>query len=252
MRQIILALLNYESANRKFPPAQIIDEATGKPMHSWRVLILPYAEGQAIYDQYDFDEPWDGPNNAKLGSQTPYFYECPHHYVEEGDGLTTYKLVSDSGAAFDGAKARRHADIDDGLSTTIALVEDIKNPVHWMNPDDVDINTALKILTQDQTHHVQEETFRRLIFGAHFGTLDGAIVSFDPTLITESALRSSMLISDGKGAQLSKITSTGARVETKWGAYLGLLFYIVLAIVPAFFVKKQNTLKTVPSLGVEQ
>lgn len=50
IRQIALAMLNYENANGHFPPAYIADE-NGKPMHSWRVLILPYLEQEALYKQ---------------------------------------------------------------------------------------------------------------------------------------------------------------------------------------------------------
>ena len=247
MRQIMIALHNYDSVHQHLPPAQIIDEATGKPIHSWRVLILPYIEGQAIFDQYDFDEPWNGLNNSKLAHPMPSVFACPYHYG--GNGMTTYKLVSDTGAAFDGDKTTRLADIDDGLSTTIALVEDIKNPVNWMKPDDVDIETAIKILTQEQTHHVQEETFRRLIFGTHCYTLDGAVGSLDPNSIAKRELRSWTSLDYGKGE--FSITSADTRFETKWGAYLGLVIYIVLAIVPAFFAIKQNTLKTEPTIGAE-
>ena len=66
VKEIALAIHNYESANGHLPPAYIADE-NGNPMHSWRVLILPYIEGQqALFDRYDMDEPWDGPNNSKL------------------------------------------------------------------------------------------------------------------------------------------------------------------------------------------
>ena len=44
-----------------FPPAFIPDK-NGKPMHSWRVLILPYLERKGLYDQYRFNEPWDSPH----------------------------------------------------------------------------------------------------------------------------------------------------------------------------------------------
>lgn len=64
LRHIELALHNYHNAHGCFPPAYIVDES-GRPMHSWRVL-LPYLEQEALYDQYDFSEPWDGPNNRKL------------------------------------------------------------------------------------------------------------------------------------------------------------------------------------------
>src|SRR5579864_1381633 len=43
LKQIALALSNYEQANSALPPAFTVD-AEGKPLHSWRTLILPYLE----------------------------------------------------------------------------------------------------------------------------------------------------------------------------------------------------------------
>ena len=43
LRQIILAMLNYESANQSFPAYANFDD-NGKPLLSWRVHILPYME----------------------------------------------------------------------------------------------------------------------------------------------------------------------------------------------------------------
>jgi hypothetical protein len=76
LKQIALALLNYEAANGCFPPAYIADK-NGKPMHSWRVLILPYMEELALYKAYNFAEPWDGPKNKKLLASCPRCYQCP-------------------------------------------------------------------------------------------------------------------------------------------------------------------------------
>ena len=42
MRTIGLALQNYHSVYGSFPPAYATD-AAGNPMHSWRILILPFA-----------------------------------------------------------------------------------------------------------------------------------------------------------------------------------------------------------------
>ena len=41
LKQIALAMHNYHDAWGSFPPAYIADE-DGRPMHSWRVLLLPY------------------------------------------------------------------------------------------------------------------------------------------------------------------------------------------------------------------
>ena len=46
LKQIGLALLNYEQTNGRLPPAAVADKQ-GKAMHSWRTLILPYLERNA-------------------------------------------------------------------------------------------------------------------------------------------------------------------------------------------------------------
>src|SRR6476661_8060061 len=78
LKQIGLALHNYHDVNGCFPPAYIADE-NGKPMHSWRVLILPYLDQAALHTEYNFSEPWDGPNNSRLLARRPAVYACPSH-----------------------------------------------------------------------------------------------------------------------------------------------------------------------------
>lgn len=238
MRQIMIALYNYHDAHGRLPPAYVADESTGQPMHSWRVLILPYMEEYAIYDQYDFDEPWNGPNNSKLAAQTPYCFSCPLH--ETDDGQTTYKIISDAGAAFDGTNSRTFSDFGDGVSNSIVLVEDTENPINWMQPDDVDIDAAIKILNEDSKfHHIKEETFRRIIFGSHIGIANGAISSVLPGEIKPEVLRRLMLISNGGFHDVSldyyMQNSSSGRVQVKYGAYIGLALYIALAVMPWFY-----------------
>ena len=78
LKQIGLAVLNYEATYRSFPPAYVPD-AEGKPMHSCRVLILPFLgdEEKRLYDQYDFNEPWNGPKNSQLAVRMPHVFRCP-------------------------------------------------------------------------------------------------------------------------------------------------------------------------------
>ena len=41
-------------------------------------LLLPFLEYEAVYDQYRFDEPWNGPNNRKLASSIYVeMFQCP-------------------------------------------------------------------------------------------------------------------------------------------------------------------------------
>ncbi len=68
--QLRLALQSYSQDYGCFPPASVADK-NGRPMHSWRVLILPYIGRPDLYQKYKFGEPWDGPNNRNLLNQRP-------------------------------------------------------------------------------------------------------------------------------------------------------------------------------------
>jgi len=60
-KQIALAIHNYISRHQTtFPPAYRTGKA-GKPLLSWRVLILPFLEEGAIYKEFHLDEPWESP-----------------------------------------------------------------------------------------------------------------------------------------------------------------------------------------------
>ena len=139
MRNIALALTNYESVHGHYPPAFIADES-GKPMHSWRVLILPYLEEQELYDRYRFDEPWDGPNNRKLHDLMPSVYRCPSE-----DGTTTgYLAIVGENTVLRPHKGRPESEITDGIIQTILVVEHQMARTHWMSPYDIDLASHSK------------------------------------------------------------------------------------------------------------
>ncbi len=137
--QIKLALLNYHSTYGCFPPAYIAD-ATGKPIHSWRVLILPFIEQTPLYNQYDFNEPWDGPNNIKLLNSMPSSLACPSRFTGPTD-LTSYVAVSGPGTIFPGTTSTKIEDIKDGTSNTLMVVEVANVNIPWTSPQDFDART---------------------------------------------------------------------------------------------------------------
>ena len=63
LKQIGLALHNYADEWKVFPPAYTVD-ANGKPLHSWRTLLLPYLDQSPLYNRIDFSKAWDDPANA--------------------------------------------------------------------------------------------------------------------------------------------------------------------------------------------
>jgi hypothetical protein len=119
---------------RKFPPAYKADKE-GKPLLSWRVLILPLLEEQALYDQFHLDEPWDSEHNKKLIDRMPMVYQSPGSNA--GRGKTTYLTVRGPKTMFPGKDGVRIAEVRDGTSNTIMLVEVPDNKaVVWTKPDD--------------------------------------------------------------------------------------------------------------------
>lgn len=141
VKQIQLGILNYESANGRLPPAYTVDE-NGRPMHSWRVLILPYMEQKALYDRYDMTEPWDSPDNLALTEQNvPAFYQCPSS--PDTGSHTNYIVPYGASAMFD-ANGKLLDDIAaaDGLSRTLSVVETNRSDIHWSEPRDWDISKS--------------------------------------------------------------------------------------------------------------
>src|SRR5262249_20708645 len=66
-----LMLLEFHQKYGHFPATYSVDSA-GRPMHSWRVLILEFSSASDI--PYDFNEPWDSPKNIRLAERIPRFF----------------------------------------------------------------------------------------------------------------------------------------------------------------------------------
>ena len=138
LRQIALAMRNYEVANGSFPPAYLPDKH-GKPMHSWRVLLLPYLEQQDLHDRYRFDEPWNSAKNRKITDLAIGFYQCPGQPAGNGSD-TNYVMIAGPHALSKGAESRKITEITDGLANTIMIVEVADSGIPWAEPRDLQFN----------------------------------------------------------------------------------------------------------------
>lgn len=139
LKQVALALHNYHDVHSSLPPA-FTEDANGNRLHSWRTLILPYINQQALYDQIDLSKPWDDPVNKPFSEMAIELYACPSVGLAAGD--TTYVAVVDPTGIFTGPVGCPIEDISDGTSNTILLVEtDSAHAVPWMKPEDIDLAT---------------------------------------------------------------------------------------------------------------
>jgi len=134
LKQIGKAIQQYHEAKGCFPPAFIADK-DGKPMHSWRVLILPYLGEEKLFAKYRMEEPWNSPHNAALANQMPYVYCCPSHSLLAP--TTDYAMVVGPHAISDGPTSRCKNDIQGKSSEKIMVAEAASASIHWMSPCDL-------------------------------------------------------------------------------------------------------------------
>ncbi len=143
IRQLTLAILNYESANGQFPPPFTTDD-NGNRLHSWRVLVLPFMEEQELYDQIDLTKPWNHPDNLRLADQMPSGFVC--HAASETAPAQTTSYVAVIGPHTIWQKGElTFQDITDGTSQTAILIESESARTHWMAPYDVEINQIVPV-----------------------------------------------------------------------------------------------------------
>lgn len=125
---------NYHDKFGRFPPAAVCD-ANGKPLLSWRVLILPFLEEDGLFKQFHLDEPWDSPHNVQLVLKMPIIYG-PYRTRRTDDGMTYFQAIVGPGAAFEGANGLKFSDFKDGTSNTMSIAE-AWDPVPWSKPEDL-------------------------------------------------------------------------------------------------------------------
>jgi prepilin-type processing-associated H-X9-DG protein len=145
LMQIALAMHNYHSTHNTFPPAYVASK-DGKPLLSWRVLVLPFLEQKELFDQFHLDEPWDGPHNRTLISRMPAVYNCPSGgRALAPEGKTTYLTPRGPASLFPGARGLEIKDVTDGTSNTIMVVDAGDDlAVTWTRPDDWEVAPQLR------------------------------------------------------------------------------------------------------------
>jgi prepilin-type processing-associated H-X9-DG protein len=133
LKQIGLALRSYHEDHGRFPPA-VIYSPEGRPLYSWRVLILPYLEQKDLYDKFDLNAPWDSPGNRELLAKRPWVYEPVGIATEPS--LTFDQVFIGTGTAFEGPRGVTLDDFPDGPERTLLVVE-AAEPVPWTKPIDL-------------------------------------------------------------------------------------------------------------------
>jgi hypothetical protein len=133
------------------PPAYTVD-ANGKPLHSWRTLILPFLDQQKLYDTIDLTKPWNDPVNAEALKSIVFVYHCPQDPGPVTQ-TTIFASVAPNGC-FQPIKPRKLSEIDSEGSKTLMLIEvPLDHSVPWMSPNDADEALILGIGPDSKLEH---------------------------------------------------------------------------------------------------
>ncbi len=77
LRQLGLAVHNYESANRRLPSGWIASNVHGEPGWGWAAALLPFMEGSNLHNQIDFRLPIEDAVHAQVRVTVIPTFLCP-------------------------------------------------------------------------------------------------------------------------------------------------------------------------------
>ena len=176
MSKLAMAMLAYEADQGCFPPAYVAD-ADGKPMHSWRVLLLPYLGYDHIYERYDFSAPWDSPQNMAILAWMPDEFACPADLDARAASESSYMVIVGDETMFPGKDNTTREQITDGGENTIMLVQTLASGVCWLEPRDL----AIDQMRFQINGRPGVEIGSNIDDGAYIATADGSIhfLTFD-------------------------------------------------------------------------
>jgi prepilin-type processing-associated H-X9-DG protein len=181
LKRIAFAIEQYHQVYGCYPPPTVFDKA-GKPMHSWRVLILPFLDQEELFKQYDFGEPWNGRKNSALGRISLSAYRCPTSSTRTAATMTNYLAVVAPGGHSFLAASDGH-----GKDNVILVAEVVDSGVNWMEPGDLTPQEALRGVNPKSSSGISSPHKG----GANVCFLDGS-VKFLPTGPLKSLVREDM------------------------------------------------------------
>ena len=124
-------------------PADIVD-ATGKPLLSWRVALLPLVGKlfpqtglDDLYNKFKLDEPWDSENNIALLDSPPIIFHSLS--AEVAPSKTVFRFFDSPGTPFS-ARNLNIGDVKNPLSTFMFVIVSPQYAVEWTKPEPLEFN----------------------------------------------------------------------------------------------------------------
>jgi Protein of unknown function (DUF1559) len=140
LERIGMAIRKYHQVHGRMPARATVNK-TGKPLLSWRVLILPYLGHEDLFKQFRLEEAWNSPHNKKLIDRMPPVFADPE--TKKPSIMTRYVVPVGKRTLFESVNGLKLTDIKKAADKTIMVVE--ANPdccVVWTQPADIQYDPA--------------------------------------------------------------------------------------------------------------
>lgn len=241
IKQIALALKCYHEDYGSFPPAYVCNHK-GHPEHSWRVLLLPYLGELALFNRYDFRQPWNGSSNYELLHERPAVYSCPSNSNRHGKAEihTHYVAVIDTDTAWPGSVPRKLSEVTDSRGETVLVVEATGRAIPWTKPQDLTLEEAIPLLISVKPEQIgghRDDTFFSVKFlGRNVAMIDGC-VTFIPGGVAPDVWRKLLRINDGVDVSRKELSPVVVRpCKVKVGNCVGLALWAGLVLCPFLYI----------------
>lgn len=129
--QLRFLLLSYHDEHGAFPPTRYQPSPNG-PIHSWRVLLLPYidADCRRLYSEYDFSDTWNSPKNRAVAGSVG---SMARGFSVDNNETADYLAIGD-GDDWPSERPLKARLITKGKDRFL-LVEYPDSQIHWMQPE---------------------------------------------------------------------------------------------------------------------
>ncbi len=205
IQQIAEALNSYRREHGSYPTPTVVD-SDGKPLYSWRVLILPQLGYGHLYRQFQLGQTWDSPTNNNITIQMPPVFACTNNPLAVSLHESNFMLLVGDGTLFPTAGPIDIDKMNDKAEETLLVVETLNGGKKWTEPNDIDVSKGVKLGNRPMTD-----------IGGNYpdcaiaATVDGKAIAIDPKVTT--SMLDALISPNGREAVNMKVIQLSTSKE---------------------------------------
>lgn len=195
------------------PPVAIVSEG-GRPLHSWRALILPFLGEEKLAESYRWDEPWDGPNNAQLAQYRPWHYRTYYPLTDAQRITTSLHLLR-------------------GADDVCYVVEHERAVSSWLEPTQLSDWQDFAAIA-DHEHGFWQHGFFSSLYHGRLAVSSLRSLQIHPQVTSDTNIEAHVAIKDGLSEKSTEVPIDIGQTYRKWhwDNAVRLVVFLAVALYP--------------------